>query len=171
MCSKCTSKNDHHNDLDKCHESCVEEILEAILAAQKKVEKADECKNSCNESIKELLGKSKKSKKNTIPFILYCGGCKPFKATGVTTISTHNHKKKFVCITSFIFRIVDIDDNCAVLELLTFKSNMKCEDKDLCSPCSQIDHEDVDDLIRTGICINIDLSCLCAITCLPAVHV
>jgi len=28
----------------------------------------------------------------------------------------------------------------------------------------------VEDLVATGICINLDLSCFCGITCLPAVR-
>ncbi|OAS83832.1 MULTISPECIES: CotY/CotZ family spore coat protein [Metabacillus] len=183
MCNKCDHKDHHkdhhkcdHKDHDKCHESCVEEILEAILKAQRKADGDDGCRTSCKESIKELLGESKKWTKNTIPFILYCGDCAPFKASGATTILTHHKKKKFVCITSFIFRIKDIKDSCAVLELLTFKSDKKCEKDsykrcdETCSPCCQIDHKDVDDLVKTGICINVDLSCFCAVTCLPAVH-
>ncbi|MGM7719625.1 CotY/CotZ family spore coat protein [Metabacillus sp. Hm71] len=169
MCSKCNSKE--HKKVNNCHDGCVEEILEAILKAQWKVKKDQECSTSCHDSIKDLIGESRKSKKNTIPFILYCGDCSPFKASGVTTVEKHCKKKKFVCITSFIFRIKDLEDNCAVLELLTFNSDKKCDYKEPCSPCSQINHEDVDDLVATGICINVDLSCFCAVTCLPAVHV
>jgi spore coat protein Z len=168
MCSKCDHK-DHH------HDGCVEEVLEAILKAQRKAENDDKCDTSCKDSIKELLGESKKWTKNTIPFLLYCD-CKPFKASGATTYLDHHKKKKFICVSTFIFRIKDIKHECAVLELLTFKSDKKCEkdktcsDQDLCSPCCQIDHKDVDDLVKTGICINVDLSCFCAVSCLPAVH-
>ncbi|WML50090.1 CotY/CotZ family spore coat protein [Neobacillus sp. PS3-34] len=148
---------------------------------KRKAKKKKECNTSCNESIHQLLGESKKSKKpkkNTIPFILYCGDCEPFKATGVTTFSCHSKKEKFACITSFIFRIKDIDNNCAVLELLKIKSekdhssdtDKNCKSKDVCSPCCQINSKDVDDLEKTGICITVDLTCFCAITCLPAVR-
>lgn len=161
----------------KRHENCVEEVLEAIHKAQKKVKKDDGCKTSCKDSIDELLGESKRPKKNTIPFILYCKDCEPFKASGVTTFKHHGKEKKFACITSFIFRIKEFDGKCAVLELLTFKTCKSSNDpfkksapKEDFSPCSQIDCENVDDLIRTGICINVDLSCFCAVTCLPAVR-
>lgn len=171
MCRKCHDGNHtckkHHG---KHNDRCVEEVLEAILEAQRKVKKEDECKFSCYESIKEVLEEPKKKKKDTIPFILYCGDCEPFKATGVTTKRYCHHKEKFVCINSFIFRINDLEDGCAVLELLTFKSDKKCGEKEVSSPCRQIDNENVDDLVGTGICINVDLSCVCAITCLPAVH-
>jgi hypothetical protein len=162
--------SDHH--FDKKGKHCVAEVLEAIHEAQKKVKKEDGCKTSCEKSIKELLGDCKKPKKNTIPFILYCG-CEPFKATGATTFKDHHSKeKKIACITSFIFRINDFDGKCASLELLTFKPKKCSKDfkKKHCSPCGQIDCENIDDLVKTGICITVDLSCFCAITCLPAVR-
>lgn len=158
------------------YENCVEEVLEAIFKAQKKAGLDDECRSSCRESIDDLMGGHKKPKKNTIPFLLYCGSCEPFKATGVTTFTHHSKEKKFACITSFIFRIKEFDGKCAVLELLTFKQCKSSKDpfkshtKDFCSPCSQIDCENVEDLISTGICINVDLSCFCAVTCLPAIR-
>ncbi|AIE59848.1 CotY/CotZ family spore coat protein [Bacillus methanolicus] len=164
--------------------NCVKETLKQILKAQNKAkEKDDCCKISCKHSIDELLGKScTKTKKNTIPFILYCkGDCDPFKATGITAISREHHskKKKFVCFETFIFRIKDLDDKCAVLELLVFKFEKKdhkvsctnCKADHVSSPCCQVDWEDVDDLVKTGVCINVDLSCFCAITCLPAVSI
>ncbi|WP_260508022.1 CotY/CotZ family spore coat protein [Cytobacillus firmus] len=164
-------KKDHHKHPTH-HKVCVREVLAAILNAQKKAKRDDECKTSCNESIKELLGESKKPKKNTIPFILYNEEAEPFKASGVTIIS-HTKQKKFACIESFIFKIKDLDGKCAVLELLTFKPGKCTKDpfrKSICSPCSQIDCENVSDLMGTGICINVDLSCFCAVTCLPAVR-
>ncbi|WP_433744453.1 CotY/CotZ family spore coat protein [Falsibacillus pallidus] len=159
---------EHHHDHNK-KEGCVEEVLEAILKAQNKVKKLSECKNSCKESINDLLEEHKKPKKNTIPFILYCG-CEPFKGTGVTTIHGPHKKKKFACITSFIFKIKDLDNNCATLELLAVKPDKSSKDgQKFCSPCGQLDCADVVDLVKTGICINVDLSCFCGITCLPAV--
>ncbi|AZU64748.1 CotY/CotZ family spore coat protein [Neobacillus mesonae] len=158
------------HDGDK-KDSCVKEVLEAILKAQKKVSKMHrEWKSSCNESINELLERHKRLKKNTIPFILY-SGCGPFKGTGVTTLPGSPKKKKFVCVSSFIFRIKKLDDNCAVLELLVFKPRKSKSNahKD-CYPCSLIDLEFVEDLMKTGICIKVDLSSFCGITCLPAVY-
>jgi spore coat protein Z len=163
-------KKDHHKPPTH-HKTCVREVLAAINKAQKKAKHEESCKTSCGESIKELMGESKKPKKNSIPFIVYTEEGVPFKATGVTTLS-HGKVKKFACIDSFIFRIKDLDGKCAVLELLTFKP--KCSKdpfkKSICSPCGQIDCENVKDLIKTGICINVDLSCFCAVTCLPAVR-
>lgn len=181
-------RNQHHNDKDcgcghhdcgkkhqKHFDNCVEDVLAAILKAQRKVKNEHECKTSCKQSIDDLLGeKKKKPKKNTIPFILYCN-CKPFKGTGVSTYSCHHSKnKKFKCVETYVFKIKDLKGSCAVLELLTFKSHSKHSDKqsnsNVSSPCQQIDHKCVNDLMATGICINVDLSCFCAVTCLDAVY-
>ncbi|RLL47129.1 spore coat protein [Oceanobacillus piezotolerans] len=159
-------------------ENCVEEVLEAILRAQNKVKQDDHCKTSCENSIDDLRGEKQKAIKNTIPIILYCG-CDPFKGTGVVTYSSckDKSKKKFKCIDSFIFKIKELKGKCAVLELLAFRSDLKysaVSKYDCCghrnsSPYCQIDKKCADDLIKTGICINVDLSCFCAVTCLPAV--
>ncbi|WP_201713881.1 CotY/CotZ family spore coat protein [Rossellomorea arthrocnemi] len=169
---KCRTSHSKHYD------HCVKDVLEAILEAQEKVKKDHDCDTSCKKSIEDLLCDKKKHKKNTIPFLLYCG-CHPFKGTGVTTYHCPTDKNKtFKCIETFVFKIKEIDHKCATLELLTFKSDhhkadahLKHESKcALSSPCKQIDHKSVEDLMKTGICITVDLSCFCAITCLPAVH-
>src|SRR5690606_36533589 len=94
--------------------------------------------------------------------------------------SYHSKSKKFSCISSFVFRIKNIDNNCAVLELLTFKSDHKhsshskkccnCRPHKIESPCDQLNHKDVEKLIGTGVCINVDLSSFTAITCLPPIY-
>ncbi|WP_338473104.1 CotY/CotZ family spore coat protein [Niallia sp. XMNu-256] len=180
-------EREREHEKEKNHEKdeqvCVEEVLEAILKAQRKVEKDYQKKcSSCKESIEELLEEPKKPRKNTIPFILYCG-CEPFKASGVTTHGKGPKDKKLACVSSYIFKIKDLKGACAELELLTFNSKNKCNDtnennqdgkKGLhqhdFSLCDQIDHEKVEDLQETGVCINVDLSCFCSITCLPAVR-
>ncbi|WP_256218416.1 CotY/CotZ family spore coat protein [Bacillus sp. MUM 116] len=42
-------------------------------------------------------------------------------------------------------------------------------DKPICSPCSQLNYENIDDLMSTGVCINVDVSGFNAIQCLPSV--
>jgi hypothetical protein len=159
--------------MDLCQDDsiCVKKTLEKILWAQKNAKKGgcEPSSVSCNNSIKELLKPNGYSSKNTIPFILYCNGCEPFKIEGVTThFDPYSNKEKFICFSTFIFRIKDLKDNCAVLQLLKIKFD-PCRDKDLCSPCDQLDCADVDDLIPTDVCINVDLACFCAIQCLPPV--
>lgn len=167
--------NQHHTCSCKHSENCVQDILEAILKAQRKAKEEDSCHTSCENSINDLLGKKRKVKKNTIPFILYCG-CEPYKGTGVATYSCPSNKsKKFKCIQSFIFRIKKINGSCAVLELLAFKCDLKYTAKPngecgLVDPCCQIDNKYVKDLQKTGVCINVDLSCICSVTCLPAIY-
>ena len=166
----------HYKRKCNCHKgkekgACVEEILEAILKAQRKVEKDYDKKCSpCDESFEERLKEKepKKFSKNTIPIILYCG-CEPFKGEGVTVCPAGFKDKKFVCITSFIFKIRDLKGDCAELELLTFKPKRDRCDK-FKSPCEQINHQYVGDLMKTGICITVDLSCFCGVTTLPAVR-
>jgi Spore coat protein Z len=167
-------ENDHHEH----HEGCVGDVLKAILHAQERAKKQDDCHHSCKESISDLLEEKKRPKKNTIPFLLFCGDCEPFKASGVKVVKNHHtKKKKFACISSFIFKIKDLNDGCAILELLTFQPDRSCNSdhkqiqKSPCTPCCQINHKDVDDLMGTGICITVDLSCFCAISCLPAVFI
>lgn len=166
--SKCCDES-----TDKHVENCVEQVLAKILYAQRKVKQDHDCRTSCHDSIHELLGKNKKkATKNTVPIILYCG-CEPFKGTGVLTYTCHSHKKKKLkCIESFIFKVKDLNDGCAVLELLAFKCDLKYSSGS-CKwdhVCCQIDENSICDLRRTGICITVDLSCFCSVTCLPAVY-
>ena len=163
--------------MDKSHDDdnlCVQETLKKILEVQKKVKKkeCDPCKISCKHSIDKLLHFPYQNKKNTIPFILNCN-CEPYKVDGVTTcIDPCSDKEKFICFTTFIFRIKDIKRECAVLELLKFRKHHQCSPSSndhVCSPCCQLHCEDVDDLISTGVCITVDLSCFCSIQCLPAI--
>jgi hypothetical protein len=168
------------NKKDGCTEgkNCVKEVLEAILTVQKKAKKKYGYDTSVYQTNDEQLGKHTKLKKNTIPFILYCKDCSPFRATGISMFhDSHSKKKQFICFTTFIFKIKELDNNCAVLELLTFKSEKKphgnscskCDKDNACSPCCQVDFEEENDLSKTGIFVNVDLSCFCGISILPAV--
>ena len=158
---------------------CIKETLENILLAQKQAEQEEckSCETSCINSIKQLLNSTFIHSKNTIPFILYCNSCEPFKVEGTTTFFDHcSNKQRFFCFTTFIFRIKGLKNDCALLELLKFECNEECIshnseccEKCICSPSCQLHLQDVDDLIPTGVCIKVDLSCFCAIQCLPAV--
>lgn len=150
---------------------CVRKTLEKILNAQRNVSKKknDCCGTSCHLPLGEL---SKPNKNNTIPFILYCN-CEPFKVEGVTTCFDNcSEKEKFVCFLTFIFKVIELKDDCVVLELLKFKNHNKCAPSNSnhqCSPCCQLDCEDVDDLIPTCVCISVELSSFTGIQCLPAI--
>ncbi|MFD2443224.1 CotY/CotZ family spore coat protein [Bacillus sp. CGMCC 1.16607] len=161
--------------MEECQESssCVKNTLEKILEAQKmsKKKECEACKTSCENSIDKLLHQECNHSKNTIPFILYCN-CEPFKVEGVTTCFDEcSHREKFICFTTFIFRIKDLKGECAVIELLKIKNHDHCSpysNNQPCSLCCQLNCEDIDDLVATGVCLKVDLSCFCAIQCLPA---
>ncbi|SES26048.1 spore coat protein Z [Gracilibacillus ureilyticus] len=145
---------------------CVCDVVRAIADAQDDV--IDQlCDVSCAQSIRSLVSPVTSNGLDTVPFILYGKGLKPFKASGAV-VDNNNNQPRFECIESFIFRVNEVsDDCCAVLELLAFDGDENACDE----PCDQLDNERLDDLQRTGICITVDLSCFCAITCLPAVSV
>ncbi|KAB8139088.1 spore coat protein [Gracilibacillus oryzae] len=145
---------------------CVCDVVRAIADAQDDV--VDQhCDISCAQSIRSLVSPVTANGLDTVPFILYGKGLKPFKASGAVIENENNHAR-FECIESFIFRVNEVsDDCCAILELLAFENDQNACDE----PCDQLENERVDDLERTGICITVDLSCFCAITCLPAVSV
>lgn len=166
---------DIHKPID-----CIEETLEAILEAQNQHRGDNQCRDSCEAYIQELVqGTPPRPRKNTIPFVLFCG-CEPFKATGFTTHTpAGSNSEVLVCVKTFIFKVISLNGNCAVLELLAFKpfpgpvptGNPTGGFDKVPSPCFQAEGEKLEDLAGTGICITVDLSCFCAITCLPAVHI
>ncbi|NMD69328.1 spore coat protein [Bacillus sp. DNRA2] len=151
------------------HGNCLKKTLEKIINEQKKVNKKEIEKKSfgCLESLGMPIT-------NTIPFILY-GNLEPFKVEGVTKFFNKElNKEKFVCFTTFIFRIIDLDGDCAVLELLKFNDQNTCIldiKSDACSPSCQLNSKDVNDLIAACVYIQVELSYFSAIQCLPAVFI
>ncbi|GGD18421.1 CotY/CotZ family spore coat protein [Pontibacillus salipaludis] len=145
------------NRVESASEGCVCDILKEIVDAQNDV--TDDCNSSCEESINELMG-DRGTNKDTVPVILYCKDCKPFKGFGARRNEIDKIRE------SFIFRVKEVDEDCecALLELLaTPHSSEECHIK---SPSDQ----DTSNLRATGICITVDLNCFCHITCLPAIN-
>ncbi|BAC13182.1 CotY/CotZ family spore coat protein [Oceanobacillus iheyensis] len=143
--------------------SCVADILKDIVDAQNDIVE-NCCDTSCDQSINDLLGENDTSNGlDTVPVILYCKDCKPFKGFG----AVREHRSKIGDIlSSFIFRVKKVDkDNCAVLELL-LSDGESCGYDHLKDPTEQSTH----DLEATGICITVDLDCFCHVTCLPAIN-
>lgn len=143
----------------KRRESCVTKIVKDIVVAQNDVVRKPSCKTGCAQSISDLLNQGDchshdMVKPDTVPVILYCKStCEPFVGIGASDES-HSLLEK-----SKIFRVNEVThDNCAVVELLR-------------SACDGDDghHKRVDKLEGTGICITVDLSCFCHISCLPAI--
>ncbi|MCP8616011.1 CotY/CotZ family spore coat protein [Salirhabdus salicampi] len=153
--------------------NCVCDVVRAIADAQDNV--VDECDVSCRRSINNLVSPVNRNNLNTVPFILYGKELEPFRGFGVD-LENDNGTTIFDCIDSFIFRVNSVDDDCcATLELLTFDEDQpdapgdQAGSDDAEDPCEQLEGEDVRDLRRTGVCITVDLTCFCAISCLPAV--
>lgn len=141
---------------------CVCDVVRAIAEAQEDV--ADQhCDVSCHRSIRNLVSPDTGNGYDTVPFILYNKKGEPFRGVGAGIES--NGAATFSCVESFVFRVSEVHDCCAMLELLVFDGDSATGDM----PCSQIDGETVGSLERTGICITVDLNCFCAISCLPAV--
>ncbi|WP_017470542.1 CotY/CotZ family spore coat protein [Amphibacillus jilinensis] len=138
--------------------NCVADILREIADAQDQLVDCT-CDSSCEQSIADLLGEvSPVSDLDTVPVILYCKDCKPFKGYGAR-INQIQH-----VFGSFYFRVKSIDkDNCAVLELLRDPSSQKRDPK---SPVEQ----ETNNLRGTGVCITVNLECFCHVTCLPAIN-
>lgn len=138
--------------------NCVADVLRDIAAAQNNI--ADDCcGSSCERSIADLLGQTTPANNlDTVPVLLYCKDCGPFKGYGAPEDAVAD------VVGSFYFRVKSIDDdNCAVLELLRDEDD---PEDDPNTPVTQFTGE----LEATGICITVDVDCFCHITCLPAVN-
>jgi hypothetical protein len=166
-------------------DNCVCTVLRAIVDAQDKVSPTgdSDCLVSCERSIEELLAGAQRPSNdlNTIPVILYCGDCAPFQGFGVKVKDHDNGNggggqggnrgddNKLECVSTFLFRVNSVDDNCcAKLELLSTNhgKGKKNKDNDL---CEQLDNVKLDEIEGTDICITVDLNCFCAVTCLDPI--
>ncbi|WP_156288898.1 CotY/CotZ family spore coat protein [Oceanobacillus salinisoli] len=147
--------------------NCVADILKDIVEAQDDIVE-NCCDTSCEQSISDLLGETDPTTGlDTVPVILYCKDCKPFKGFGAERKFKNNELGIGDIVASFIFRVKSVDeDNCAVLELL-LSDGETCGHGDLKDPTDQ----STKDLEATGICITVDLDCFCHVTCLPAISV
>lgn len=149
-------------------ENCVCNVLRAIVEAQNQISPLEEfCETSCERSIQQLVGGVQAANEfDTIPVILYCG-CDPFLGFGVGPSEQGNQKQR--CVATFYFRVVDVDNNCcATLELL--ESGMGEGNNIPQNPCQQLMQGGGEgSFTGTGICITMDLSCFCGVTCLNPV--
>jgi hypothetical protein len=155
--------------------NCVCDVVKAIADAQEDAIEIN-CDVSCAKSLQNLVSPVRENDLDTVPFILYCDGtCEPFKAFGADTQMDVNGQPIFDCISSFIFRVSEVDEDCcARLELLTFGTDPQFPGnqegaENNSDPCDQLDGRRVRSLEGTGVCITVDLNDFKAITCLPAV--
>jgi hypothetical protein len=160
-------KHGHDDD------NCVCAVLRNIADVQDQVDPEpvdNDCEVSCERSIEELLNPittPPTNGNNTIPVILYCD-CSPFLGFGVKKING-----TFTCVQTFVFKVKSVDDDCcAVLELL--QTNAKTSNGSyppspvINDPCDQFP---ASEFFGTGICITVDLSCFCGVTCLEPTFV
>jgi spore coat protein Z len=134
------------------HVNCVCEAVKNINDIQDEVE--DRCATSCFEN---LLSPTN-SVGDTVPFLLTNEKGKLLKAAG--NVGSNN------CFITPFFRVRNVDDCCATLQLLL------PVDKQGRVVDFSFKHDDCDDLcdvfrlIKTNFCIEVDLTCFCAIQCL-----
>ncbi|WP_018921480.1 CotY/CotZ family spore coat protein [Salsuginibacillus kocurii] len=135
--------------------NCVCDAVLAIHEAQKAVQKKGECVNSCFQNLLKPNGRPL----DTTPFMLKGKDGKPFWATGGLTAKTD------IPFNTIFFRVehVDEDDCCATLSLLRPDPAIAFKDKCCVDPDSILA---VTSLERTEFCVEVDLSCFCAIQCL-----
>lgn len=171
-----------HNEFTN---DCVCSTLISVAEAQERVE--EECRTGCMQSIDELKGHSKVRNFDTIPVLLSCN-CNPFSAAGA--VRNRCGDKLFNVVRSFLFRVnfVDEDTCCATLELLKPVSfhhhhdesgDSSCNDSS-CHECNDRCESAYDEflealnsakkIVRTGICVTVDLKALTSATCLPPIH-
>ncbi|TXC90721.1 spore coat protein [Metabacillus litoralis] len=123
--------------------NCVCSAVEDILDQQEAV--SEKCPTSCYSNLLNPV----KTLGDTIPFILLSDKGDPFHAFG-------NVGSK-QCFKTNFFRVENIHDCCATLRLLL---PLDCHGHHAEKIC------DVKELIKTQNCIEVDLTCFCAIQCL-----
>lgn len=121
---------------------CVCDAVENIFEQQEAVQ--DNCPTSCYSNLLNPV----KSLGDTIPFILYNEKGTLFKAFGNVGDN---------CFETAFFRVENIRHCCATLRLLL---PLDCH--------GHLTHEvcNVKELVKTKNCIEVDLTCFCAIQCL-----
>lgn len=154
---------------------CVKDILKNIYDAQKKVADRDSttCATSCQQSIDDLLSPHahhRPRRHTTIPVSLFDHQGKPFVGSGFTRHHRHMH-----CIESTVFRVRGFtNNNCVQLELLKpiyeteTPTDARCESTKS-TACHYFDNRPIRNFRKTGLCITVDMSCFCGVTCLDPI--
>ncbi len=172
-----------HDDLTN---DCVCSTLRSVAEAQERVE--DDCRSGCQQAIDELKGRLKNRGFDTIPVLLTCN-CSPFSAVGANR--SNSGTRMFNLVRSFLFRVseVDCDTGCATLELLkpvwhydrhesSSEETGGEESSGNHRECNKdtafdefLEHLDkAKKIVRTGICITVDLDKFTSVTCLPPIN-
>lgn len=135
--------------------NCVCDAVLAISEAQDAVEKKGSCANSCFTNLLKPNGRFN----DTIPFMLKGKTGELFWATGGLTADFPD------VFETVFFRVENICEKscCATLSLLRPTGDILFTQSCCVDPTSL---SDVVSLERTNCCIEVDLSCFCAIQCL-----
>jgi len=147
----------------KCKkEQCVCDKVRRIADAQDAVDNNCCDSGSCEQSIRDLVSPTGGNGADTIPFMLLCGcentfaGLLPYFGWGVKRFSDGCSGP----IPSPFFRVKKIKEDtkcCAILELLI---PVRCDSSLL----------RFENFRRTGVCVEVDLSCFTGITCFHPVN-
>lgn len=127
--------------------SCIAEILKVICVLQQNAECSDACLDTCD---KGFLGCGTSTIGcNTRPVMLYtcCGNGAPWSMS--TTKEVTN------TITSPVFRIEKIDDNCATFRVLALNT----------------DDSSIYPFVATNSFFTINLNCVCCLRCLNDTYI
>ncbi len=110
---------------------------------------------------------------NTIPIILFSNG-KPLNQVGVlTSTDGETTKEIYKTFSTYLFRLQFLSGKWAILELLKFKNDQHCSlsgKGHFCSLSCQLDSEEIENLVSTGVNVTVDLSDISSLLCLPAVR-
>ncbi len=149
-----THNNNNKNKVCGC-KKCVCGVLSDILNQQ--LQREEESESCCIDSCYSRPMKIKDPFCNTIPYILETPYGQPFFTWGKIG--------ECDCFVTVFFKVIKVDckNNCAVLELLM--PNVCIIDPDTC--CVETANIcDVDFVIPTKECIQVDLSCFTAVKCI-----
>ena len=162
--------------------NCIVSTLISVAEAQEIVE--EDCRSGCQQAIDELKGRLKARNFDTIPILLTNIGGAPF--SGVGALRSKCKDNLFNLTRSFLFRVNDVDEEtgCAALELLKPVSIPYDEEEGAGAKAegnSRVRHDSAYDefleelchakkIVRTGICITVDLADISAVNCLPPIH-
>jgi len=137
------------NEAKKDGCTCIAEILKVILILQRKAGGGDTCLETCDRS---FLGDSPACfEYNTRPIMLYtaCGNGTPWEMPIARNGTTCEEPEPGQTVCSNVFRIEKLDGCCATFRVLAPSING-------CFP-----------YLATNSFFTMDLSCCCAIRCLP----
>ena len=149
-------------------ESVIIDTLLAIVEAQDRVDSGINGPVGCSRAIQELIGGINPSGFNTIPVILTWKTGVPFVGYGALRENVTPSTSSIVYSAIFRVEEVDPDTGAASLELLTRTGVIPyIPDTPVINPNEALFELNNEVLAGTGAYINVDLNCVCAVTCLP----